>query len=140
MLGLLVAFTACLPECKKAQPEDVPHGANMLIEFKQQKVTHVSGTVLQPNGEPAGDIVIEVYHHSGKLESSATVQPPRLKACVTGDDGKFSFPELKSGQYVLRIGTRESIGVQKMLVPLIVKRLAWPGKHSKLKLKLALGT
>ena len=139
-LGPLLAFTTCFPECRKAKPEDVPHGANMLIELNRQKVSRVSGTVFFPRGEPAGDIVVEVYRYFGKPEFPAAIQPPRLTACITGDDGTFSFPDLKAGSYVLRLGTRKSAGVNEMLVPLVVKRFRWPGRRSTLKLRLQLGT
>ena len=88
--ALLVAFTFSCAECKKANPEDVPQGANELIELSTQKITHVSGTVLFPDGIPAGDIVVEVHTYSENLERQR--ESARITACITGDDGKFSFP------------------------------------------------
>ena len=33
-------------ECKKTQAEDIPHGANELIELPQKNLNHLHGTVL----------------------------------------------------------------------------------------------
>lgn len=139
-LGLLLAFTTCFPECRKAQPEDAPQGANELIELARQRVDNLSGTVMFPNEEPAGDVVVEVYRHSGKLQSPVTVQPPRLAACITGDDGKFSFVGLKPGKYLLRVGTRKFAGINEMRVPIILKKSLRQRRRPALNLKLALGT
>jgi 5-hydroxyisourate hydrolase-like protein (transthyretin family) len=136
--ALLVAFTFLFAECKKANPEDVPQGANELVELSTQKITHVSGTVLFPDGMPAGDIIVEVHTFSENLERER--ESARLTACITDDDGKFSSPHLNAGKYLLRLGTRNFKGVNEMLVPIVVKRFGWPGKRSRLKLKLVLGT
>jgi hypothetical protein len=44
-------------ECRKAQDNEVPHGANELIELKEQKVHDLFGTVFLPNHRPAGNVV-----------------------------------------------------------------------------------
>lgn len=111
-----------------------------LYNSENKKLRHISGTILFPNEEPAGDVVIEVYCPSGKLKSPATAEQPRLAACVTGDDGRFAFPGLKPGEYVLRVGTRKSAGVNEMLVPIILQRHRWGRKVAGLKDILQLGT
>jgi hypothetical protein len=51
-------------DCKKAQAEDVPHGANYAVELPQQTLIRLFGTVQLPDGTPADDIIIEVYRRS----------------------------------------------------------------------------
>ena len=140
-LGLVFAFTVSLAECKKADPKDVPYGANELIEMRPQHLSHVRGTIFFPDKTPAADVVIEVYRPIGKLNPSSTVEQPRITACITGNDGKFSFSDLKSGEYVLHVGTRAPAGVDEVIVPIVMKKiLRWRRKGSNLRLILPLGT
>jgi hypothetical protein len=136
----LLSFTALFAECRKAKPEDVPHGANEFLQLNTQIISRVNGTVFYPNNEPAAEIVVEVHRNPANLDTSLAVEAPRLAACITAEDGKFSFPEIKPGKYVLRIGIRNPAGVNEMLVPIIVKKFRWLRKRSALKLKLELGT
>jgi hypothetical protein len=129
-------------ECRKAQEGDVPHGANQLIELKEQPVKRLSGTVLVGfgNSDPAGNVVVEVYRHEGNLDFQKTVQQKRVVACVTGPDGRFSFLELKPGRYLLRVGVREPAGINETYVPVIL-RSAWKGfKGRSIRVVLQLGT
>jgi hypothetical protein len=131
-LLLTVALLSCLAlplfsraECRKAEDNEKPHGANELIELKEQKVQGLFGTILFPN-EPAEDIVVEVYRWP-KRPYTETVQQQRLAACVTGADGKFSFPEIKPGRYLVQAGVRERFGVN--ITYLVVDLKANSGKH-----------
>ena len=127
-------------ECLEAQAADVPHGANTMIELREQELHYVFGTVLFPRGEPATDIVVEVYRRSGRQSFQEIRQQTRLTACVTTADGKFSFPVLKPGTYLLLLGTRTVAGVNETYVPIILKRGWWRRRGTGLKLTLALGT
>src|SRR5579864_3187792 len=102
----------CNAECRRAQEDEVPHGANELIEFKEQTVKRVFGTITVglSNSAPIPNVVVEVYRSTGDRDFQKTVQQNRLTACVTGPDGRFSFPELKPGRYLLRVGMRQPAG------------------------------
>ena len=127
-------------QCKPAQPDDLPHGANTLIELKEQQLSQIFGTVRFPHGELADDIVVEVYRHEGAESLQEARQQARLAACVTSDDGRFSFAGLKPGRYLVVAGTRRTAGVNEIYVPIILKR-SWLGKKgSGIIFVLALGT
>ena len=140
------AFLSCLApplfsraECRKAEDNEIPHGANELIELKEQKVQGLFGTILFPTGEPAEDIVVEVYRWS-KKPYTETVQQQRLAACVTGADGKFSFPELKPGSYLLQAGRRERFGVNIAFLVVDLKGNSGKRKGQGIRIQLKLGT
>jgi hypothetical protein len=127
-------------QCKPAQTEDVTHGANMLIELKEQKLNHVFGTVSFLGGDWANDIVVEVYRREGTESLQEARQKPRLAACVTSNDGQFSFAGLKPGRYLVLAGTRKEAGVNEIYVPIILKR-SWLGSRgSGIRFVLTLGT
>jgi hypothetical protein len=90
----------CHAECRRAHNDEVPHGANELIELREQTVKRVSGTILVGFGgsEPAGNVVVELYRREGNLDVQKTVQQSRVIACVTGSDGRFSFFRPQVGQ------------------------------------------
>ena len=126
-------------ECQKVGKDDVPHGANMTVELAEQKVSRLFGTVLFPNREPAGDIVIELYRRVGKQSFQETMKQVRLTACVTANNGKFSFLQLQPGRYLLRVGTRKPAGINELYVPVILKSDG-PLRTGGLTLILQLGT
>ena len=139
------AFLSCLApplfsraECRKAEDNEKPHGANELIELKEQKVQGLFGTILFPN-EPAEDIVVEVYRWP-KRPYTETVQQQRLAACVTGADGKFSFPEIKPGRYLVQAGRRERFGVNIAFLVVDLKGNSGKRKGQGIRIQLKLGT
>ena len=127
-------------ECKKAQAEDVPHGANVIVELSQQKLHSLFGTVHFPRGEPADDIVVEVYRRLGSQSNHDAREQGRLAACVTGNNGGFSFNGIKPGRYLLILGTRKADGMNELYVPIILKKSWWRRKGPGLKLTLVIGT
>jgi len=97
-------------QCKKPSDKDTPHGANEFILIDEGVVGRVHGTV-EAHGDYAKDIVVELYSYSGSDSyqdvSKVLRLQKRVAACLTGDDGRFSFARLKPGRYLLRAGTRE---------------------------------
>lgn len=143
----MIACCCCLAasmlanaECKNAQVEDVPHGANETVELRQQKLHRLFGTVQLPDGKPADDIVVEVYRRSGSQSNHDVREQTRLAACVTGNDGGFSFIDIKPGRYLLIVGTRKADGMNELYVPIILKKSWWRRKGSGLRLTLVVGT
>jgi hypothetical protein len=138
----LALSIVCTAECRRAQEAEVPHGANELIELKKQTVKRVFGTIFIGfgNSAPTPNVVVEVYRSTVNQDFKKTVQQNRLTACVTGPDGKFSFPELKQGRYLLRAGMREPAGINETYIPIIVKS-RWKGfKGRGIRITLQLGT
>jgi len=131
----------CHAECRRAHDE-VPHGANELIELREQTVNRVSGTILVGFGgsEPAGNVVVELYRREGNLSVQKTVQQSRVIACVAGSDGRFSFSGLKSGRYLLRVGMAEQAGINETYAPIILQSKGKKGKNQGIKIVLQLGT
>src|SRR5215813_4707700 len=129
--------------CKNAKDGDVPHGANMLIQLTDQTVSSIRGEVSWPTGEPAKDIVVEIFIYTGGDSSedmNKALAQKRVAACITGEDGKFAFPQLKRGKYLLRAGTRESAGIDETEVVLVVDPHSTKHKNDRLRIPLELGT
>ena len=53
----------------------------------------IHGTV-KLSDKPVEDVFVEVFDASGKK---------RVDGCVTATNGRFSFPNLKSGRYLIRL-------------------------------------
>ena len=106
-LGCLLLPVSSGADCRKAKNDEVPHGANELIQLRDKSMNGLFGAVFDPRGDPFEDIVVEVYRQSGNKPHSETVQQARIAACVTGPDGKFSFAGIKPGRYLLQAGIRK---------------------------------
>ena len=145
---LLIAAPMQEPKCpgQKADDQDQPHGANELIEYSHKTVKRIQGRVVDPTGAPIDEAVAEVYSYSDadtKTDPYAfTRSQERLAACVTDKNGNFCFSNLKSGNYLLRIGTRHSAGFQEVFVKLRLDRHWWSSwfRSGKVMVALPLGT
>lgn len=154
VLSLLFVATAVVPpgqtcSCRVASEDDIPHGANEDIEYSQRTVKNIFGVVGYASVDGAvEDVVVEVYDVA---DSDRTLRPRELvrertrrKACVTASDGSFCFPDLPSGLYVLRAGTRSSNGgMNEVYMRVKLDRHWWKGwfRRSKpIKLGLSPGT
>ena len=117
--------------CQKALEDDLPHGANEVIEHSEKTVKKIKGRVVYFNDEePADDIVVEIYDvidEDKKLTSrDIAIRRERRAACVTAKDGSFCFPDLPSGRYVLRAGARSSsAGMNEVYMKVKVARRWW---------------
>jgi len=64
--------------------------------------------VLAINEQPLSGVLVEVYDKpeglllSWQEREARKTQQRRIAACVTGVDGRFSFPKVPSGEYELR--------------------------------------
>jgi hypothetical protein len=103
-------------KCKQAGDEDRPRGGRFVFGG-EGKFKAIYGIVLSRKEragkfEPTGDVVVELYSYSGGANqedvSKAVREQKRVAACLTGGDGEYSFPELKPGRYLLRVGSRIS--------------------------------
>ena len=133
--------------CQKASADDLPHGANEIIELSETTVKRVHGRVVNPIDEPVEAAVVEIYEIApadNKVESYKLVEKRQRKtACITSEDGSFCFPDLPSGQYVIRAGTGRSAGMNEVFMKVKVDRRLWSRwfrRSKKIELTLPLGT
>jgi hypothetical protein len=128
---LLLSVSLQEPKCPclKAADQDEPHGANELIEYSHKTVKRIHGRVVDPTGAPIDEAVAEVYSYSDadtKIDPyKFTRSQERLAACVTNKNGNFCFSNLKSGNYLLRIGTLHSAGFQEVFIRVRLDRSWW---------------
>lgn len=134
LFGLLICLLGlsqlAAAQCKKPKDEDTPHGANKPVLVDGRRVGRIYGRTLFPDNAAkegwvrAKDVVVEIYDYSGdgSRESISKVvrEQKRVAACLTGGDGKFSFPELKPGMYLLRVGTRAPSRYNEIQVILLI--------------------
>jgi hypothetical protein len=117
--------------CQKALERDLPHGANETIEYSEKTVKRIAGRVAYwNNNEPAQDVVVEIYeipHAVKKLKPHEIVSRRHRKAaCVTLQDGRFCFPELPSGRYLVRAGARNAnAGMNEVQIQVNLDRRWW---------------
>ena len=142
-LGVVIVADVAEARCKNAKDGDVPHGANELIQLTDQTVSSIRGEVSWPTGEPAKDIVVEIFIYTGGDSSedmNKALAQKRVAACITGEDGKFSFPHVKRGKYLLRAGTRESRGINETCIILVVDPHSTKNTGAGLRIPLHVGT
>lgn len=139
--GIFFFSGLCSAGCKHANSNDVPHGANELIELPEQDLAEIRGVVSGPGEpQPTRDVVAEVYRFQGSdnYESlKEATESKRIAACVTGRDGQFSFPYLEPGRYLLRVGMRNISGVNEVYA---IVRIQPGARRTKLSIRLVVGT
>src|SRR5258708_19151399 len=120
LLCLICLRTTSVAGCKKARPDQIPHGARLLIVQEEQTVGHLQGTVVLVNYKPvAGPVsgaVVEIYLYGGRADEITQFlgDTKRNTACLTDKNGTFAFRGLKPGRYLLRAGTAESAGINEL--------------------------
>lgn len=126
--------------CRHASKDDVPYGANeFILEEGPIEVGEILGVVLDPSGAQR-HAVVEVYKYDGgenSTDAMKALEDQRIAACITGDDGKFSFPDLPPGRYLLRIGLSDTGGMNE---DHLIVRVVRGGTRKKLEIRLRVGT
>ena len=151
--AILIALAAgSLPDrpcsCQEALQDDLPHGANETVEYAATTVKRITGQVYYVyNGLPTENVVVEIYEITEadtKLNAhEITQRKERRAACITSNDGSFCFPDLPSGRYLLRVGTRRSSGWNEAFVRVNLDRRWWSRwfrSGRKIELGLTIGT
>lgn len=137
----LISIAGMAAECRKAKLDDVPHGANEFVQLQPITVKQVHGQVFFSDTEPAKDIVVEIFRYAGNdsyKEMSKALKDKRVAACLTGPDGKFAFPRLTPGRYLLRAGTLHSMGWNEIHIVVNVDKRQ--PANTPLRLTLLIGT
>jgi protocatechuate 3,4-dioxygenase beta subunit len=139
LLLCVIGLAPSAAACRKARPGETPHGANETIVYSEQTVGRLRGTVSIRDGDPVNDVVVEVYRYDG-TEAETTKflnRAKRTSACVTAEDGLFSFKRLKPGRYLLRAGTVAPAGMNEVH---LIFRVTGVGKSRNVEIRLTVGT
>ena len=120
-------------QCRTARPGDIAHGGNEIIKLPRHYMSRIQGRIFVPNGSPGRDVVVEVYPYDGFQDvSQMAMDRPRMDACVTGADGRFTFAKLRAGQYVLRAGSRNPYQFNEVRAVIVLR----PGRPGDRPLKI----
>lgn len=130
LICLVCLFQIAGAQCTQPKDEDIPHGAKEFVMVKGRVVGRIYGRALFPDdkakegGRRAKDVVVEIYSYGGvgtREDVDRVVrEQKRVAACLTGGDGKFSFPDLKPGMYLFRAGTRAASRYNEIRVILLL--------------------
>lgn len=129
--------------CRRARPDEVPHGANEFRLLAEQEVRQIRGVVSSlGDAEFQEDVVVEIYNYEGNDSYSyeavsKVLKGRRIAACVTGSNGRFSFSGLKPGRYLLHLGMRDVRGINEENAILHVTPR---GSRERLEIRLTPGT
>jgi protocatechuate 3,4-dioxygenase beta subunit len=100
-------------------------GGNEEVELHLSgAVRQLVGTIHGPTDEPLAGVLVEVFDASNvgghRLGGRPGAEPkvPRLAACVTGEDGCYSFDDVPDGHYEVRCSRRGGWNVLRVLVQL----------------------
>jgi hypothetical protein len=141
LLCLVGLRTASAADCRKARPDQTPHGANGIIIHAEQTVGHLQGVVFIGNGGPASGVVVEIYRYESNDNGFQTTRflksARRSAACLTTENGVFAFTPLKPGRYLLRAGTVAAAGINELHA---IFRVMGNGKAHNVEIRLTLGT
>jgi hypothetical protein len=142
LLFLMGLRTTSDASCKKARPDQTPHGANELILLEERTVRGLRGVVsIGYDGGPASDVVVEIYRYEGEADGFKMQESlkgaKRSTACITTENGRFAFPHLKAGRYLLRAGTDRSMGINEVYA---IFKVTDTGKTHDIEIRLPLGT
>jgi hypothetical protein len=151
LLSLTLTCVSFMPEkgrclCQRAAEADVPHGANMLVEYSERTLKSIHGKIFFPVDEPVPEAVVEIYDYpdgDDETDSSDLVRSRhRRAACLTDKDGNYCFTGLRSGRYLLRAGTRTAEGLNEVYARVKLDKSWWKfWRFEKgLDLTLTLGT
>jgi hypothetical protein len=130
LICLLGLFQLAEAQCTQPKGEDSPHGGKEFVLVEGRVVGRIYGRTLFPDAKAKGgwrrakDVVVEIYSYGGDgtREDVRRVvrEQKRVAACLTGGDGKFSFPDLKPGMYLFRAGTRAASRYDEIRVILLL--------------------
>ncbi len=142
LVSLLSGSSQC--NCKTVPANETSHGANEFILIDELKVNGIAGKVLLPDEEPVNEAIVEVFNYSSSStdhkDVDSALNSERRTACMTGENGAFCFNKLPPGRYLLRAGTRKSVGINQIHAIITVLPNNQKATTGELELRLTLGT
>jgi len=92
----------------------------LVVQVPEGHYRDLVGPVSIGEDMPVKDALVEVFDNPDYLLDEATMAHPpkqkRLRACITGTDGKFCMRNLPSGKYELRASVNAGIDVTHIYV------------------------
>jgi hypothetical protein len=142
LVSLLSGSPQC--DCKAVPANEISYGANEFVLLAELKVNRITGKVLHPQGTPENEAIVEVFNYARSSTDYKDVDDAlnskRRAACMTGETGAFCFNDLPPGRYLLRAGTRKSVGINQIHAIIIVLPKNQKAPTGELALTLTLGT
>jgi hypothetical protein len=143
---ILVSLLSGSSQCnyKTVPANETSQGANEFILIDELKVNGIAGKVLLPDEEPVNEAIVEVFNYSSSStdhkDVDAALTKKRRAVCITGENGAFCFNKLPPGRYLLRAGTRKSVGINQIHAIITVLPNNQKAPTGGLELRLTLGT
>ena len=131
--------------CSPLQADETTHwvGNLQIVNIEKKSFRQLRGTVFMQNGELFENALVEVFTNPDYLlteeptDKRGTTEQKRIAACRTGEDGRFSFPNLPAGKYELRSSSADSAtGWNVTQIYVVVKS---SGKKKELRVEMSLG-
>jgi hypothetical protein len=135
LCGLMPALCQCTP-ADAAQMTRWGNNPKFAKEAKPMKA--LNGTVLEPSGHPLERTLVEVFDHPEMVSPDASPHSTgqsRLRACMTGNDGRVSF-DLPDGRYELRFSKQGDWSATSVLVK--IRKKSWHKKELTVYLTLSI--
>lgn len=141
LLGLFNSFSENRCTCNKAEEwERTYWGDTTDPSVEKTTLRWVQGKVQFPDGQPMGDVLVEVFDNPNALYEAGVhtellkTKQRRVAVCKTDDKGSFCLAGIPSGKYELRI-SRERFTTRSIIVK--VNSQASGSIDKKLRLYLA---
>jgi hypothetical protein len=96
--------------------------AEIVATFVDRPDATLSGTVTTPRGDPDPEAIVFIFPADPRLRSDLTPQARRLHAARTRKTGYYAVPGLPRGDYLVAVGTDESL--PNWLDPASLERLS----------------
>ena len=131
--------------CSSPKADETTHwvGNLQIVNIEKKSFRQLRGTVFMQNGELFENALVEIFTNPEYLlteeptDKRGRTEQKRVAACITGKNGRFSFPDLPAGKYELRSSSADSAtGWNVTQIYVVVKS---SGKKKELRVEMSLG-
>ena len=140
LFSTILFFTFFINDkCNCIKTNKVISSANMIIEYRPQKLNKLAGSITDGTGTIFDDSLVEVYRKKKGIDayhSTEVINP--LITCKTDNEGKFCINNLSPGKYVLKAGTTDG-GFNAVYIIVTVNRFKLFHKNKSLDITLTVG-
>lgn len=136
--------------CKEAKIDDIPKTGTIFLWENVGIVKNLKGVVLFPDATTElENAVVEIYKISKNTKTLSEVEhsyeeikeitkKKRKAACLTAENGKFCFPKLSKGKYLLKIGHKNDSQFSAKYIFVTIDKKNPQSIDSELKVSLVL--